>query len=426
MFKKLTSISVIVMFVLTFLMAGSSNSSVYAASKADQVTIKYVSWMSKGEDKPILEAFMKANPNIKVEDEVFDGTQYDKLMKIRLLAGDAPDVFLFQAAQYKPYVKEGYLMDLTNQPGTVILTKTPSVADFYKVNGKIYGNIINGDIPIPAVYYNKKYFSKLGIKPPTTVNEFLAICKKIKADGKDPLVFGGKDRWPVDYFLRSKAFSGMLKTNLEWQLALNKGTLKPSQFYKGELTFINDLVQKGYIGKPSLTLSYDQSVQYFADGKAAMLPQGTWIPSLEVIKNAKSLELGSFALPTPDKYAMAEVDRSIAVSASTKHPAEAQKLYNFFMDTKNLKTYLEGQSLTTLLNIDYKVDPVLKDYVKNLYDPKKHTAVLSQKTIITPAFTDATWNAYVNIMAGSTVSNELKKLDTEFAKTKANMIISGN
>src|SRR3712207_4656575 len=59
------------------------------------VTLKYVSWMSKGEDKPILDEFMKKYPNIKVEDTVLDGQKYDQLLKTKFLAGDGPDVYLF-------------------------------------------------------------------------------------------------------------------------------------------------------------------------------------------------------------------------------------------------------------------------------------------------------------------------------------------
>ena len=430
MIKKSVSLGIVLALTISVLAGCKSVKQVASNQASDggqkQVTIKYASWMSKGEDKPILDAFMKANPNIKVEDEVIDGTQYDKLMKTRILSGDAPDVFLFQPTEYQPFVKESFLMDVTNEIGTAALVKNPAVVEYFKVNGKIYGNIVNGDISIPAVYYNKKYFSRLAISPPTTVDEFLTACEKIKADGKEPLVFGGKDRWPVDFFFRSKAFTGKLKDNSQWGLSLYKGDLKSSQFYKGELDFVSNLVQKGYIGKACLTLTYDQSVQYFADGKAAMLPQGTWIPSLDTIKNAKDLDLGCFVLPTPDKFAMAEVDRSIGISAKTKYPQEAKKLYNFFMDQNNLKGYLEGQSLTTLLKVDYKVDPAIADYVKNLYNPDNHTAILNQKATITPAFSDATQNAYVNILAGSTVDSELKKLDQEFEKTKAQMAITGN
>lgn len=56
---------------------------------AEQTTIRFVSWMTGGEDKAFIEKFMEENPDIKVEVEAVDGTNYDKLLKTRLISDDA-------------------------------------------------------------------------------------------------------------------------------------------------------------------------------------------------------------------------------------------------------------------------------------------------------------------------------------------------
>lgn len=394
-----------------------------------EVTLKYITWMTKGEDKPMMEAFMKANPKIKVVDEALDGIQYDKLLKTRILSGDVPDVFLIQWPQYSKYVKEGYLMDITNEPGMELQKKSPAVDSLYDVGGKKYGFMIsaNGG-PIP-VYYNKKYFAKLNLTPPKTMDEFFKVCDAIKADGKDPLVFGNKDRWPLEFFFRHRGYSGMLEKYPDWGYAMHKGDIKPSEYFKKELELTELLVKKGYIGKASLTLTWPQSVPYFVDGKAGMLPQGPWVPSLPEIKNADpaKFELGCFTSPMEaidgKKYTTGEADRTIVVSASTKNPNEAKKLFNFFVAPENLKTYLETNTITTFINFDYKVDPVLQEHVKGL-SSSDYKIILKQKANITPAFADATMNSYQNIEAGSTAEKELKKLDVEFEKTKAQMVVN--
>src|SRR5579871_1853668 len=101
-----------ILIVLAILCAALST--VHSTAAQDQVTLKYASWMSKGEDKPTLDAFMKKYPNIKVEDAVLDGLNYDQNLKPRMISGDAPDVFLFQPAQFASYVKEGWLMDVSD------------------------------------------------------------------------------------------------------------------------------------------------------------------------------------------------------------------------------------------------------------------------------------------------------------------------
>ncbi len=394
-----------------------------------EVTLNYVTWMAKGEDKPSLERFMSLNPNIKVNDEVIDGTQYDKLLKTRILSGDIPDVILLQFPQYSQYVKEGYLMDVTAEPGMSLLAKTKPLENLFTVDGKRYGCPLNGGVGIFPAYYNKKYFSKLGVVPPKTMDELYALCEKIKADNVEPIVFGGKDIWTMNGPMKAVAVAENAPKypGIQFDTKLNKGEIKPSDVYKGEFTFFSNLLQKGYVSKSSLSLSYDQSVQYFADGKAALLFQGTYIPGLDTIKNAKDLELGAFVMPVQDvngkRFTQATVDRSIAISASTKNPDAAKKLFNYFISMENLAPYLESQSLMTLYPIEYKVDPVLQDFAKQVSSSEYEYDFLIT-TKLTPAFGKEIGVSLQNILAGSTVDTELKRLDEEFEKTKEQMVLN--
>ncbi len=83
-------------------------------------------------------------------------------------------------------------MDVTSEPGTTAMNALPSLAGWYTVGGKIYGAMVNGAQSDQPFDYNKKYFAKLGITPPTTLAELYAIADKIKADGKDPFASAGK------------------------------------------------------------------------------------------------------------------------------------------------------------------------------------------------------------------------------------------
>lgn len=423
MTRKFTLWALLLVFVL-----GLSSGISLGAKK--EITLRYVSWMTKGEDRPFIEEFMKENPGIKVEVEALDGANYDMLLKTRILSGDAPDVFLIQWPQYYRFVKEGYLMDVSRQPGMSLLAKTPSINGAFLVNGKRYGFPVNtqgGPIPI---YYNKKFFAKLGITPPRTLNELWSVCDKIKAAGVEPFVFGDKDKWPFEYFFRARHYAGILPTNQEWGLSLAKGDMKASEMFKNEYQMAELMVQKGYITKSSLTLTWPQSVPYFISGRAAMLPQGPWVPGLPEIKAADpaKFELACFTSPLETvkgkKYAMGEIDRSIVLSATTKYPAAAKKLYNWFIAPQHLKKYLESQSLVTFLNLDYKIDPVIAAHFKSL-SAKDFVIIMRQKAAMAPGFiTESVWDGFQSILAGSSAETELKKLDAEFEKTKAGIVIT--
>ncbi len=402
-----------------------------APNETQEVTLKYASWMSKGEDKPTIEAFMKENANIKVVEEVIDGKQYSQLVQTRILSNDAPDVFLLPFDQYTKYAKEGHLLDLTDEPGMAIVADNPSVDNAFKVDGKRYGFMVNSGTPVNPIYYNKKIFDAYGLVPPTNADEFMAVSEKLKENGVEPIVFGAKDAWTLSGTLYTAMFRAyaLPKTNNDIFYAMAKGDVKPSEVLDYPMSFIEELVSKDYISKASSTLTYDQSVQYFADGKAAMLPQGTWVPTLDPIVNAdkSAFELGAFFPPVPvvngKKYALSGGDRILVVSSKTKNPEAAKKLFNFFVQPDNLKQYLESQSLLTVLKgIDVQTVPVLQDYVNSFSTPE-FEVVIGSKSALTPAFNKEVDIALQNILVGSKAETELQRLDEEFEKTKSQMVI---
>lgn len=430
--KRIISIFLagLMVFGLAGCSGGSDSDSGSSGSDGEKVTLRYVSWMTAGEDEAVIDKFMEEHPEINVEVEALDGTNYDKLLKTRLTSGDAPDVFLIQPQQYEKFVKEGFLMDVSEQPAMEMLAESPSLEDLYDVDGKKYGfPVCTQGGPTP-VFYNVKYFEELGITPPTTMDEFWAVCDTIKADGVEPLVFGDKDAWTFDHFFRDRNFIGdYLSENPEWGLALYNGDVKPSEMFRNEFEIAQMMVDNGYIGKSSLTMTYPQSVTYFVEGKAAMLPQGTWVPGLEEIKNAdpEKFELGCFILPGKEVngkvYTTGTSDRSIVISSETKHPEEAKIFFDWFTEEENLGEYLSGQSLTTFLPIEYEVDPVIKDYVTELTSDK-YEIIMSQKASMPSGFSSMMEKGFQSILAGSPAEDELQKLDTEFEKFKSSIVVT--
>jgi multiple sugar transport system substrate-binding protein len=48
-----------------------------------------------------------------------------------------------------------------------------------------------------AVFYRKSVFAQRGYTVPTTWDELVALCKRMKKDGLVPIAFGDKDAWPA-------------------------------------------------------------------------------------------------------------------------------------------------------------------------------------------------------------------------------------
>lgn len=446
MIKKIVCIFVaLFMFVSLFVGCGTGKGNVANTTSTEtkttdtaaqttavqkDVTLKYVDWLGTSLNDLIQSEFVKANPNIKVDAQTFDGAQYDKLLMTKILSGDAPDVFLIQWPQYAKMVKQGYLADVTNEPGMEMMKTTASASQSFTVDGKMYGFMAeNQGGPLP-IFYNKKYFDKNGYTIPKTQDELLQLCEKIKTAGVTPLVFGEKDKWPLEYFFRARMFTGTLPTDPEWALSLYNGKVKPSEMHKKEFEMADMLFKKGYIGKQDLTMDYNQAIQYFIDGKAAMIPTGVWLPAMKPITDAdkSKFELGAFITPVDPVngkvYCTGEVAAALVVSANSKNPAEAKKFYDSFISPTFMAKFLDLQGALNYLPIQHKIDPIIQP-IADALGSSSYEMYLSQKASLPASFVnDAIGNGLQNTIAGSPVDTELKKLDGEFEKIKSQIEVA--
>ena len=132
--------------------------------------------------KPLVAAFEKANPTIKVKVQTRPGgADGDNLVKTKLATGDMSDVFWYNSGRPGAGTVAGEEPGRPDQqPGLAAVDK--AFLPVVSVGGKVYG------APWAArfgggVLYNKAVYSKLGLQVPTTWAEFLSNSDKIKAAG---------------------------------------------------------------------------------------------------------------------------------------------------------------------------------------------------------------------------------------------------
>jgi raffinose/stachyose/melibiose transport system substrate-binding protein len=283
----------------------------------------------------LVAAYKAVAPDITIELETFRTTEeYENTMKVRFAAGEYPDIF-----QLKPYTMVKYadqLMDLAGQPA-VAACKYP---DAGKVNGKIIG--VPRSLYNEFVYYNKSLFAKAGVKEvPQTWDEFLAVCKKLKAAGITPIMIGGKDVWPTypftEYMPALQSGNGSY-----WNLmATQEEPFKAGSAINIAYTKFQSLVNAGaFDAKTSLGLTHDQAKMQFAAKKGAMLAAGMWFYG-DFIGNIKGdvKDLGCFFLPVRDKVgdplnATAQYDGMLGVPKGSKHPKEALAFFNWLVTSE--------------------------------------------------------------------------------------------
>ena len=157
------------------------------------------------------------------------------------------------------------------------------------------------EMVLMLMQYNVRMFDEMGLTPPTTWEEFLAVCEAINEQGADqgikPICVSG----PTDVYcghwwdrMTQRVVGREAVENVvfgDGRLADNPGFLTAAQ----EIAKIvdNDWLMEGYEGADFTTAQ-----ALFFQGRAAMIHMGTWLSSemFEVIP--EDYQLGAFDFPT--------------------------------------------------------------------------------------------------------------------------------
>jgi raffinose/stachyose/melibiose transport system substrate-binding protein len=224
--------------------------------------------------------FNKDNPDAGIKPTTFQNDAYKTKIKTAIGAGQAPTIIWgWGGGGLKSYVEANQVDDLTDwfaQNAAVKDRLFPSSFKAATINGKIYAMPAETVQPI-VLFYNKKAFDKVGVQPPQSWGEIMALVPKFNAKGIAPFSLGGQSRW----------------TNMMWLEFLLDRAAGPDVFdavFAGEkdawsnpavtdmLTKVQDLVKaNGFIkGFSSITADSNADQALLYTGKAAMMLHGTW------------------------------------------------------------------------------------------------------------------------------------------------------
>ena len=189
---------------------------------------------------------------IHVDYQILPADQYFNVLKTKLNAGEATDIFGGQSGKSDlklQYDVENNAVDLTGEEWTTRID--PAALDQTSLDGKVYGAEI-WDIVASNYFvtiYNKKIFSELGIAVPKTFAEFAAACTKIKAAGITPIYEPISDGWhQVLWFPMVGPRFEEAEPGLADKLNANQATFAGDANMTTAMTQINQLYQSGCFG----------------------------------------------------------------------------------------------------------------------------------------------------------------------------------
>lgn len=349
--KKIVSM-LLCMTMVAGMVAGCGKSSDAEPEKTEdgKTKIRMTYWNSEDTVKTLLDYLEKAVPDVEIEYQFVDNSNYDTVVDTQLSAEEGPDIICESPASALKHAKLGYLAKL-NDLGAKYSEAATSV---YSYDGNVYA--VPGISWFEGIYFNKQMFEENKIALPTTFDEYLKVCKKFKELGIKPLAAG------------LKSWEPMLKNSMAFvtadYLSTEKGKAFGTDYRDGKATLDGTwnpylekwsaMIEEGVYTTDMTDIDHDQALEEFATGKAAMFCSGPW--DLETIKE-KNPELQIDMMPfygseASDGWLIGGLGCGVAVNESSKNKEAAMKVVEalstvegqkaFWQDNQGGSSYLEG------------------------------------------------------------------------------------
>ncbi|MGH2330634.1 ABC transporter substrate-binding protein [Thermoanaerobacter mathranii] len=332
MSKKILSIFVLTIFLLSTVLAGCSSSKNNTSSAnetntqkqetAKPVTIKLGMWSSSPAEKKIVDdqiaKFKEKYPNIDVQIETIVGDYMQKL-QTELASNTAPDIFYLDSMPAPQLMSSGVLEpldDYIKKYNVDVNDFEPALLSAFQWEGKTYG--LPKDFNTLALFYNKDMFKAAGInEPPKTWEELRNVAKKLTKDGVKGLVLSA-DLARFDAFINQNGGSVYKDGKVTLNLPENAQALD----------FYVSLITKDKVADTPQNMGEGWNGDAFAAKKAAMAIEGGWmIPFLK--EKAPDLNYGIAELPAGKQKSTMAFTVAYVMNKNSKHKDEAFKLIEF-------------------------------------------------------------------------------------------------
>lgn len=297
---KFRFISVGVSFCILLTACQSQNVTKVSTKQPKEQTLSWVHHFDEEGARKWLELgtqlFSKQHPSYSFTLTGVDGGNYLSLLRTWAISGNMPDMYMLDnldAAQ--DLIRTGYVMDLSNQP---FLTQIDEryLSGVRSADGGIWALPI--DVNGVGVIYNKEAFAKANIKePPKTWKQFIEACEALQNVGITPIAAGYKDSWTISWDIAADLLANQYVTNRNWIKDIEAGRTT----FAEDLIHFKEILRRygerlNYVNNKPFETDWNQAQTLLAEGKAAMILNGTWTVDGVKSKNPAS-DLGLFAFP---------------------------------------------------------------------------------------------------------------------------------
>lgn len=253
----------------------------------------------------IIEDFKKDNPDVKVDAQAIPVDGYRERISTVAAAKELPDVFFTYAGSFTDEFYKGDLI----QPINSLFDDHPEWKEGFLEGGLdpyLYGDaddIYSVPVAMSAtsfLFYNKALFKDNNLEVPETWKELLDVIDAFNELGITPIALGNKEPWVA----QSTTFGALADrvTGTDWFLKAvdqDDASFTDPEFIDA-LGHFKEMVDRGAYQEGANALDNTQGEQYFAQGNAAMIVNGSWtISSLAATVSDEVLDnIGVTVFPT--------------------------------------------------------------------------------------------------------------------------------
>ena len=258
-----------------------SAGSTEGGSSVERTTISMTYWNPQETMQPLIDLIEEKLP-VSIQYNYLGAASYFTTIRMKLLANNAEDILSFSPGEELNYGRQGLLADVSSICGDDFTDSSP----YYVPMNTWYEGIA----------YNKDIFAEHNITVPTTFDEFVEVCKKLRDEGVVPFTIGAKGTDSL-----TKCFLGYIQAEYQLQDA---GKDFDEKYAVGESSMAQEwtpflekwkiLIDENIINRDHLGITASQALDEFVTGYAAMTPTGTW--AYETIKQ-KNFNLNFGLMP---------------------------------------------------------------------------------------------------------------------------------
>lgn len=395
----------------------SSSAGKTSEKKETLVYYGFSEWVADPAFAPVFDElkakFESENPGFQVDFQSDPWGTWETKYKVMFASDNGPDVFIVNNPDFPTFANAGYLLDLgASLESNYFDDFFPGILSMYKWNGQNMALPYTTDARV--LWYNKDIFTQAGLdpeKPPTTWSQLKEYALQI-SDATSGKVAG----FGLDLGLQEFPAQSLFTTTDSNIISVDgNGVITPTvntQSFKDYLQLLVDM-------KPSYesdfaTLDHLKLGTLFAQQKVAMVVAGTWITD----QNAELKDATFVGQSLVPKYNESALDGSfgggfgIAVSANSKHPAEALKLAQLLTSVDfNARTMSDVPANNASLAVSkFATDPTYKVFM----DQIKFARQSQPKTLFYKEIDSAVYNSVSKVVIGNQpIEDAVSKLEAD-------------